>query len=272
MNDDQNFPYIRASLLALLCLFLNAPALAVTPTPDPAVTYANAAGKGHIRYSEGYFGSGDNRLHYVEAGRGPLIIFYHGFPSYWFSFLDQMEMLKTRYRVVAVDGLGAGLSAKPEAVERYRIDHLAAQLDGLARHLNGKKRFILIGHDWGAALSFAYAQAYPDRLNAVIGMSAPPYNLFLDLVRTNPEQQARSHYMQVFRTLTLASVATSGAPERIWQQAYGGLISSGMLGTQRASLFHSALADPRAINGGMNWYRANLTDREIVVYCGLVYL
>ncbi len=246
-------------LIAFQMPLLHTKAFAAPSAPDPAVTYANSVGKGPARYSEGYFGTGDNRLHYVEAGKGPLVILYHGFPSFWFSFFDQMERLKTRYRVVAIDGLGANLSAKPEAMEPYRIDKLVAGLDALARHLNGKKRFILIGHDWGAALSFAYALAYPDRLNAVIGLSAPPYNLFLDLVRTSPEQQARSHYMQLFRTLTLASVISSGAPERIWQQAYGGLISSGMLGKEEANLFRSALSDPRAIHGGMNWYRANLT-------------
>lgn len=260
MNNKPHFGPVLRFLIALAMVLLPPVAFAASPTPDPAVIYANAAGKGPMRYSEGYFGSGDNRLHYVEAGKGPLIILYHGFPSFWFSFFNQMEMLKTEYRVVAVDGPGANLSAKPEAMEPYRIDRLAAQLDALARHLNGRKRFILIGHDWGAALSFAYAQAYPDRLNAVIGMSAPPYNLFLDLVRTSPEQQARSHYMQVFRTLTLASITSSGAPERIWQQAYGGLISSGVLGKEEANLFRSALADPRAVHGGMNWYRANLTD------------
>jgi pimeloyl-ACP methyl ester carboxylesterase len=227
---------------------------------DPAVVYANKVRTDEIAYKEGYFGEGDNRLHYVDAGEGPLIILYHGFPSFWFSFFDQMEMLKTRYRVVAVDGLGAGLSAKPEAAEPYRIDRLAAQLDALAKHLNGDERFILIGHDWGAALAFAYAQAYPKRLNAVIGMSAPPYNLFLDLVRTNKEQQQRSQYMQVFRGLTLASIASSGLPERIWQQSYGGLLQSGELSAEEGALFRAALADPRAIHGGMNWYRANVQD------------
>ena len=228
--------------------------------PDPAVEHANQIRKGNIAYWEGYVGDGDSRLHYVEAGKGPLIIFYHGFPSFWYCWFNQMELLKTRYRVVAVDGLGAGLSANPDVLDAYKVENLAAQLGAFAYAIGGSKRFTLIGHDWGAALSFAYAQAYPERLNGVIGMSAPPYNLFLDLVRTSPEQQARSQYMQTFLGLTLDEIANTGLPNSIWQGAYGELISTGMLSAQEGEMFRVALANSKAIHGGMNWYRANLAD------------
>ena len=228
--------------------------------PDPAVEHANRVRMGTIAYHEGYVGEGDDRLHFVEAGEGPLIIFYHGFPSFWYCWFNQMEILKTRFRVVAVDGLGAGLSAKPDTLDAYRVKNLANQLDAFASSICEDRRFILVGHDWGAALSFAYAQAYPERLNAVIGMSAPPYNLFLELVRNNAEQQARSQYMQRFREIALQDIINDGLPNLIWQEAYGKLISTGMLTHKEGELFRSALADPRAIDGGMNWYRANLAD------------
>ena len=236
----------------------------VVHAADPAVVRANSIRTGKIPFKEGYFGEGDNRLHYVEAGKGPLIIMYHGFPSFWYSWFDQMEELKGRYRVVAVDGLGAGLSAKPESLEAYRIEKLAEQIDRLARHLNGNRRFTLIGHDWGAALSFAYAQAYPKRLNAVIGMSAPPYNLFLDILRSNEEQQARSTYMQFFRTVTLDDIRSRNMGDQIWRQSYGALLERGDLSQEEGALFRTALSNPLAINGGMNWYRANMPPVEAI--------
>lgn len=249
----------RQIVFLVLLLLLAFPSLAnSSPAPDPGVTHANVTKSGASGYREGYFGEGDNRLHYVETGKGPLIILYHGFPSFWYSWFDQMEALKTNYRVVAVDGLGAGLSAKPVDREAYRVERLAAQIDALARHLNGRKRFILIGHDWGAALAFAYAQGYPKRLHAVVGMSAPPYNQFLDLVQSNAEQQKRSVYMQIFRTVTLDAIKERQLPEQIWQQSYGALIKRGDLTAEEGALFRTALSDPLAINGGMNWYRANM--------------
>lgn len=226
--------------------------------PDPAVAHANKIRSGKYAYHEGYVGEGDDRLHYVEAGEGPLLLFYHGFPSFWYCWFNQMELLKTQFRVVAVDALGAGLSAKPDAQEAYKVRNLASQLDRFARIVNGGQQFTLVGHDWGAALSFAFAQAYPERLNAVIGMSAPPYNLFLELVSTNAEQQVRSQYMQRFRQTTLQDIINDGLPKRIWQEAYGKLITTEKLTHTEGDLFRSALADPSAIHGGMNWYRANL--------------
>lgn len=251
---------IRRFLFLALCLLLQPGIVNANYADqiDPAVLHANAIRKGDIAYKEGYSGKGNDRLHYVEAGEGPLIILYHGFPSFWYSWFDQMEGLKANYRVVAVDGLGAGLSAKPDSTDAYRVKRLAAQIDTLARHLNGSKRFTLIGHDWGAALAYAYAQAYPKRLNAVIGLSAPPYNLFLDLVRVNEEQQKRSTYMQLFRSVTLDDIKQKKLPMQIWQQAYGKLIARGDLSAAEGELFRNALADPEAINGGMNWYRANI--------------
>jgi epoxide hydrolase 4 len=247
---------IKQLLFLALCLLQ--PANVRAENIDPAVAYANENRSGPIGYTEGYFGKGETRLHYVEAGKGPLIILYHGFPSFWYSWFDQMEALKGRYRVVAVDGLGAGLSAKPEGLEPYRVGRLAAQIDALARHLNGRKRFTLIGHDWGAALAFAYAQAYPKRLSAVVGMSAPPYNQFLDLVPTSAEQQKRSQYMQWFRTVTLDDIKDRKLTEQIWQVSYGSLIARGDITAEEGEVFRRALSDPLAINGGMNWYRANM--------------
>lgn len=234
----------------------------VAASPDPAVAYANKVAAGPERYVENYFGDDARRLHYVEAGRGELIILYHGFPSFWLSFFDQMEALKGRYRVVAVDGLGAGLSAKPADIDAYRIDALAADIDALARHLAGDEPFILIGHDWGAALAFAFAQAYPDRLKQVVGLSAPPYELFLEILRENTGQQATSAYMQRMIETPAEAVRADPPGRRIYEQSYAGLLSRGEISAEEGALFRAALEPANATNGGYNWYRANIPSTD----------
>ncbi|MEO9469898.1 alpha/beta hydrolase [Parasphingorhabdus sp.] len=231
---------------------------------DPAVIFANANRKGEPAYKEGYFGSGDSRLHYVEVGEGPLIILYHGFPSFWYSWFDQMEALKGSYRVVAVDALGSGLSAKPQEPEPYRIAALAAQLDDFSRHLGGDDKYVLAGHDWGSVLALSYAQAYPHRLHKVIGMSAPPLNVFLDFVSGNPEQQRRNQYMQDIRQTTLEQLRTSDAGKRVGQSSYQNLARRGDLTQGEVKLFHTALAEADTINSAMNWYRANVPSFDAV--------
>ena len=225
---------------------------------DPAVAYANANRSGSIGYKQGYFGSGDTRLHYVEAGEGPLIILHHGWPSFWYSWYDQMEMLKPHFRVVAVDGLGAGQSAKPHDLESYKLPALAAQLDDLARHLAGEEKFILIGHDWGSVLALSYAQAYPERLDKVIGMNAPPLNMFLKFLKDSPEQQQRSDYMVRIKDAKLWQMQAFGAGLSIAKRSYDGLVRRGHLEAEEAKLFHNAMSGADRMYAMMNWYRANI--------------
>ena len=40
---------------------------------------------------EGYAAVGDQSLHYVEAGDGPLIVLLHGFPEFWFGWRQQIR-------------------------------------------------------------------------------------------------------------------------------------------------------------------------------------
>jgi epoxide hydrolase 4 len=254
-------PMSLARLLAPLALLLLALPAPAAPPEDPAVAHANVVRTGPIGYRQGWFGEGETRLHYVEVGQGPLVILVHGFPSFWYSWFDQMEALKATHRVVAVDALGAGLSGRPADLDPYRVERLAAQIDALATSLAGKNRFVLIGHDWGAALAFAFAQAHPERLHAVAGLNAPPYNQFLALLQADPAQQARSGYMQTFRALPRGT-ADAALARRVWQQSYSGLVEAGKLTPAEMALFGDALARPGALDGGMNWYRANIPALE----------
>lgn len=224
---------------------------------DAAVEYANRVTASAPYYREDWFERYGIRLHYVEAGEGELVILYHGFPSFWFSFFDQMEALKSRYRVVAVDGLGSGLSDKPNDLSRYTVEALAAQLDALARHLAGDEKFILIGHDWGGALALSYAEAYPARLKGVVGMSAPSYNVFIDLYASDERQREASAYMLRIRDTSKEAVEANPPGERLWSQSYGHLLDTGELTDEEGELFRAALTSPDATNGGFNWYRAN---------------
>ena len=233
-------------------------ASALDPPIDRAVAYANANATGNIYYSEGYFKHAGVTLHYVEAGEGELILFYHGFPSFWFYFYDQMEAFKGRYRVVAVDGLGAGLSDKPDALEHYRAEALAEHVDALAKHLVGEQKFTLIGHDWGGALAMAFAESRPERLRAVASFNAPSMNVFLDLLRYNEAQQKTSTYMAVMRNTPQQAVRDNPPGERIWTQSYGGPLSRGEITEEEYNLFGEALRPAAASNGGFNWYRANV--------------
>ena len=209
-------------------------------------------------FTDYYFDFDGITLHYVEAGSGPLVIFYHGFPLFWFSFHHQMTALKDHYRVVAVDGLGVNLSSKPTDLEKYKLENLAAQLDALANHLAPGEPFSLVGHDWGGALAWSFAQAYPDRLEKVIGINAPPTNQLLHLLQTNEEQRKRSSYMWLMRGGKTHTLITENGARRLWKNAYAKFRDLPHFTKAHDETFREALAIPGAVDGGINWYRANI--------------
>lgn len=79
-------------------------------TADPAVLALSQDASGTNNYKEGYLAFSDHHLHYVTAGEGEAVVFLHGFPSFWLSFVRQLDRFRGDYRVIAVDGLGAGKS------------------------------------------------------------------------------------------------------------------------------------------------------------------
>jgi pimeloyl-ACP methyl ester carboxylesterase len=98
---------------------------------------------GHwTEFREGYADVGDVRLHYVEAGDGPLIVLLHGFPEFWFGWRLQIAPLAAAgFRIVAPDMCGYNLPSRPAGVTAYAADKLAADSEELRaafRSLRGK--------------------------------------------------------------------------------------------------------------------------------------
>src|SRR5438128_12522272 len=53
------------------------------------------------------------RLHYVTVGRGPLMLFVHGFPEFWYEWREQLREFGRDHQAVAPDMRGYNLSDKP---------------------------------------------------------------------------------------------------------------------------------------------------------------
>src|SRR5512132_2158697 len=110
-----------------------------------------------IELREGYAEVGDQSLHYVEAGEGPLIVLLHGFPEFWYGWRLQIAPLAAAgFRVVAPDTRGYNLSSRPAGVAAYSADLLADDIHGLIREL-GAKSAHLVGHDWGGTIAWTMA-------------------------------------------------------------------------------------------------------------------
>src|SRR5438477_11628476 len=121
---------------------------------------------------EGYADVGDQRLHYVEAGEGPLIVLLHGFPEFWFGWRLQIEpLVAAGFRVFAPHTRGYNLSSKPEGFEDYAVDLLAADIRGLIGEL-GAESAVLVGHDWGGSIAWATAMNHTEAADRLVNRNA----------------------------------------------------------------------------------------------------
>lgn len=124
-----------------------------------------------VRYAE----VNGMRMAYYEAGprQGAPVIFCHGFPELAFSWRHQLKAFEAAGRwAIAPDQRGYGLTARPEPVEAYDIDHLTGDLVGLLDHL-GVEKAIFCGHDWGGIVVWQMALRHPGRTAGVIGVNTP---------------------------------------------------------------------------------------------------
>ncbi len=195
------------------------------------------------------------RLHYVTAGEGPLMLFVHGFPEFWYAWKDQLAEFGRDHQAVALDTRGYNLSAKPDGVEAYGIRHLVEDLRALAASL-GRRRFTLVAHDWGGATAWAFAIAHPELLDRLVVINAPHPGVFARELRDNPLQQKASQYMLAFRSAGAEALLSEDEYAALQQALWGASPAREAFTAEDRRAYLSAWAQPGALTGGLNYYRA----------------
>jgi pimeloyl-ACP methyl ester carboxylesterase len=117
-----------------------------------------------------YFDSEGVRIHYQDVGAGEAVVLVHGFAStaaHNWGGTGWMATLSERYRVIALDVRGHGLSDKPHAREAYGYASMGADVTRLMDHL-GIERAILIGYSMGASIAIELMLSHPERFRAIV--------------------------------------------------------------------------------------------------------
>ena len=100
------------------------------------------------------------RLHYVDEGAGPAVVMLHGNPTWSFYYRELIKGMRDRYRVIAPDHVGCGLSDKPEDYS-YTLSTHIDNVERLIEHLRITDATLAI-HDWGGAIGFGWAERHPE--------------------------------------------------------------------------------------------------------------
>ncbi|MFA5399435.1 MAG: alpha/beta hydrolase [Dehalococcoidia bacterium] len=195
------------------------------------------------------------KLHYAHSGKGPLIMFLHGFPEYWDMWKEQLEEFGKDHLAIAPDMRGYNLSSKPAEVKQYRQKYLVEDIRQVAEYL-GHKKFVLVAHDWGGAVAWTFAMFYPQYLEKLVIINSPHPATFERELRENPAQRRASKYMLLFRSPEAESVLAADDYSWLINMAFGEIIKSGVLKDADIQGYKKAWAQPGALTGGLNYYRA----------------
>src|SRR5438309_4949450 len=110
-------------------------------------------------------------LNVVDEGTGRPVVLLHGWPESSRLWSAQVPPLAAAgYRAIAPDLRGFGQSDRPEGVGHYAGAHAVIDVIQLLDSL-GIERAHVVGHDFGAALAWAIAAFFPDRVDHLVVMS-----------------------------------------------------------------------------------------------------
>ena len=118
-------------------------------------------------------------MHYVDEGdrHAPPVLMVHGNPTWSFYYRNLVDGLSDRYRTIAVDHIGCGLSDKPADFDyclQSHIDNVASLVESL-----DLQNVTLVAHDWGGSIGLGALQKLRQRFSKIVLFNTaafpPPY-------------------------------------------------------------------------------------------------
>ena len=215
-------------------------------------------------FHEDYVEVNGVRLHYASVGQGPLVLFLHGYPSFWYQWKDQMLEMGRDHLAVGLDMRGYNLSSKPEGLEPYRMKHLVEDVRQFALRIGDGRKFVLVAHDWGGSVAWVFAMAHPEMLDKLIIINAGHTFVLERELRDNAAQRYASDYVFGF----VGNLAPGQRPpdetntrESARRRAQSGFVDaavkSGHYTEEDRQRWIDAWSQPGSTTAGLNYYRVN---------------
>ena len=201
------------------------------------------------------------RFAYLEQGQGPLVLLLHGFPDNAHSWEHQMPALAgAGYRVVAPFLRGYPPSEIPRG-GHYDLATLATDVKCLIDALNDGQPCLLVGQDWGAAISYAVLAAYPQSVRRAVILAVPHPGEVRRTLRKSPRHVLRCFHWFLFQLPWLPEALCRANDFafiewlwRLWSPAYRD--------QAHVAQVRRMLASPGALQAALAYYRAMMNPRK----------
>lgn len=188
------------------------------------------------------------RYHVGDQGTGErVVLLLHGMPDTSAVWRHQVKALvDAGYRVIVPDMLGYGETEKPQDVARYRgeliIGDMLALLDALKL-----KQVDVIGHDWGAFVSWELALNAPERVRRHVALSVGHPDLMLAVKSVAEVKDSWYMYLNAQADAAALYALNDGA-----------FFKNYFIPTHpEVDEVWARMKDPLAMNGMLNWDKAN---------------
>ena len=195
------------------------------------------------------------RIHYVTAGDGPrTIVLLHGFPQTWWEWRRVIPpLVADGFRVVAPDYRGAGDSWRP--VGGYDKRTMAGDMRRLlGEHLGITEPVVVVGHDIGMMIAYAYAERYRGDVSHLVVVDAfiPGTGVF-DRLRSDP----RVWHIAFHGARDVSEMLVAGRERAYLQYFYGARIADpSAISAADLDRYVAAYSAPGAMRAGFEVYRA----------------
>lgn len=212
--------YVKFPKALLTALFLGC-AVQVTTAQSPVRSFDAASFERSFTHHMAVVGG--VRMHYVIGGTGDPLVLLHGLPATWYEWRFVMPLLAERYTVIAPDLRGIGNSSKPAG--GYDTRTVAEGIHQLVLSL-GYSSVSVAGHDWGAAVAFAYAAHYRDEVRrlAILDMPIPGYG-YEEAMQVTP--QGGLWHLGFQMTPDIPEMLVTGKERQYFSVFYRGASGSG---------------------------------------------
>lgn len=191
------------------------------------------------------------KIHYVTIGEGPMVLFIHGYPDFWYSWAHQIETLSKDYKCVALDLRGYNKSDQPKGVENYMMPLIIGDVISVIK-ANGVDKCIVVGHDWGGAISWGLALQAPQFVEKLIICNLPnPRGLTREMA-INDEHRRNTEYARQFQA--------PDAHESMTAEGLVAMLSGGVapeVWPDEKKAIYTAAFEKSYFEGMLNYYKAN---------------
>jgi len=196
------------------------------------------------------------KMHYVTAGKGPLVILLHGFPQFWYSWRHQIPALSDKFCVVAPDLRGYGDTEKPQNISDYDKSILAKDIADLI-HALGYQKADIVGHDWGGGVAWTLTIEHPECVDHLVVINSPHPQLFFKALRSNYRQMAQCWYFFFFQIPYIPESIFKMFSKNIMKKMLAGsAVNKDTFTDSDVEKYQQMMEKPGAFSAALNYYRA----------------